>query len=219
MSAVDANIETAEQTALRSLAYYDARNVPDDKVRIIFQCTQSELEGARSQDFYKDCLQIETEVQQQKAAEVDDLWDDVEKQALGDLKDSLMVSSDPRLALAAAQAANKAGRRRTGGAAIGQERATIDANGPQLGTTRVIRLRTSFMERLTSDTGQEQLVERQMEVEASTRENINEEIDPRTMKDLLRNKIGVDPTDLAKKSHFGPDAMLDITVEDYMPEE
>lgn len=198
-----------EDAATSTLAYYDSRSVPDERIRRIFCCMQSDLDSVRATDLYKTERASLEQQQTDQATATDDCWDTLERTALGNLVETMDTISDERVLLGIAVQANKAGRRR-GGLSPKQQNAGMSDIPVQTaqGTTKVVRLRARFLERLTSADGSEQMMDRQVEIQTETASgDLDEVIDPRTMKALLRDKIGVDTENMHVRRHQGPDAI------------
>ena len=74
---------TEADHAVRMLAYYDVREVPDTQLMQIFNCGAADLAQVRQTEQYKSMLQVEQGHVTETNAAIDDGWDDVEKRALG----------------------------------------------------------------------------------------------------------------------------------------
>lgn len=199
------------------LAYYDARQVPDGKLVQIFRCTAEQLAEARTNEEYQEFLQSETAQIVNQNAELDDAWDSVEKKAVSSLNEIVDGLADPRTLLGIAVRANTA-QRRAGVMAKAQQRfgaPVIDATAGS-GGTRVVRMRTRFLERLQKPDGTDHLVERETEIVASDQGDLNEVISPGRMKSLMRNTLGVDPTDMAIVQRHGADAEITLNFDDLL---
>ena len=185
---------TPEQQVAQLLAYYDARRVPAQKLRKIFNCPEEALNNARATDDYKSFAAAEEARIEEQARNSDELWNDLEARALGDLSDAMDSIADPKTLLGIAVQANKANRRANG---FGQQKldaraAIIDVNA-QAGPTRVVRLRTRFAEMLMDDESTGRLMRRETEVTAEFSGAAVDHMDPATVKALMRNSLGVEP--------------------------
>jgi len=195
-----------------TLAYYDARGVPDAKLVQIFRCSVEHLSEARQTEVYHEFLSAEIAQITNREAELDDCWDSLERQAVGALVDAVDTISDPRTLLGIAVKANVA-TRRAGNLAKAQQRhgpAVIDVNA-QTGGTRVVRMRTRFLEALQDANGSRRLVERETEIVANDTGSLNEVISPQQMKGIMQRSLGVDTSDMVVRHRHGPD--VDITLD------
>lgn len=200
-------VEVADEIdpAVATLAYYDSREVPDSQIRRIFSCMQSNLDEVRLTEPYLNELAVLVEKQVAQSADIDDSWDALEQASLGGLMESMDSISDDRMLLGIAVQANKAGRRRGGNSAQHKGTNEIPVQAAA-GVTKVVRLRASFLERLRSEDGSNQMLERQATIEATVQGDLDEVIDPRTMKKLLKDELGVDTEAMHVRNHQGPDA-------------
>ena len=205
-------ILTDEQKAMQQLAYYDARGVDENQLRRIFRCTSADLEEVRKDQFYLDVLSAETVANADRAADIDDRWDTLEQQALVNLTEMMPSMMDPRTLLSAAVRANQAGRRRAGQKAPGSGSATINVDA-LTSDTKVVRIRSRFLQRLTSEGGMEQIVEREATIQADGGGDMTEAMTPREVKALLENSLGVDTDNLRAKRHQGPDEIPGIEID------
>lgn len=217
-------ILTDEQKALQELAYYDARCVAEGELRRLFSCSDADLAEARGQEFYKSCLAAETKAQHDVATGLDDSWNSLEQSALSSLHEAMPAIADPRMLLGMAVQANKAGRR-TGAAgnaaaqrAAGGRAPVIDVQQLTQGSA-VVRLRTRFLERLQKDGEVERMVEREAEVRINS-SDMHESMNPKEVKSLLRNHLGVNPDNLSVRRHQGADQMPGLELDfGHVPDE
>ena len=214
----------AEEQAVMMLAYYDVREVPDVQLTRIFNCTAAALQEVRKTDGYAAFLQTaQTEIVERETT-IDDSWDDLERKALGSLQESIEATADPRVLLAAAKVANSANRRGGTLAKIQQKRGTSVINvDAQTGPTKIVRLRSKFLEVMQSDTGVQRMVEREITITTQTSGSaaagisgspdgtvahggdMNEDLKPSEVKHLLQTSLGVDPAKIRIGKRFGPD--------------
>ena len=212
---------TEADHAVRMLAYYDVREVPDTQLMQIFNCGAADLAQVRQTDQYKSMLQVEQGHVTETNAAIDDGWDDVEKRALGGLVDALDSIADPRMLLAMAKTANQASRRsgllakrQTKGGAI------IDT-AALAGETRVVRLKSRFVEMMQSQTGVARMVEREVTITSTTGHSsglgnnkpdglgsLDEALKPSEVKHLLRTALEVNPDEVIVSNRFGPEIDL-----------
>lgn len=211
----------AEEQAVMMLAYYDVREVPDVQLTRIFSCTAAALTEVRKTEGYAAFLQTaQTEIVERETT-IDDSWDDLERKALGSLQESIEATADPRVLLAAAKVANSANRRGGTLAKIQQKRGSSVINvDAQTGPTKIVRLRSKFLEVMQSDTGVQRMVEREVTITTQTSGSaaagisgshgspggdMNEDLKPSEVKHLLQTSLGVDPAKIRIGKRFGPD--------------
>lgn len=208
---------TPEQQAAQLLAYYDARGVSGPKLRKIFRCSDEALANARLSEDYQEFAAAEEARLADEAKEVDDLWDSLERKALGDLKDAMDHIADPKMLLGAAVQANKAQRRANSfGAQKSAQQGSAVINADQLaGPTKVVRLRTKFAEMLSSPDGTKRLVEREAEITAEQGGKVDEAIDPAEVKKLLNGALGIDTQNMRVARTMGPDEAFEGTFVDF----
>lgn len=211
-----AEILTEEQRAMRLLAYYDARSVAESDLRKVFNCTSAALEEVRKEDFYLAALAAEKQAALDVATTLDDQWDNLETRALGELSDLVAATADPRMLLGMAVQANKAARRAGAtqprhASAARHGNTTIDVDA-LTDSTRVVRLRTRFLERLSQDGSVERMLEREAELRTSTA-SMQEDLSPSEVKALLRASLGVDTDNLRVKRHGGADALPGVEID------
>lgn len=189
------------------LAYYDARAVSDERLCKIFMCQPSDLMEARGSEAYKAALAGQIAGQVSQATELDDTWNTVEQNSLQSLQECLPAMNDPRMLLAIAVQANKAGRRN--GKLTPQASTPPEIHVPaEGGQSKVVRLRARFVEALSDPHGAQRILDRQIEIQMGDTGDLKEDLTPGEVKTILRNSIGVDPDQLAIRTHMGPDQML-----------
>ena len=198
-----------EEQATMMLAYYDVREVSDIQLSRIFNCTVGALAEVRKTDQYGNHLQsFQAEIVERETT-LDDGWDDLERKALGSLQETVEAVGDPRMLLAMAKTANIAQRRGGTMSKIQQRKGSsvIDVD-KQAGPTKIVRLRTKFLEIMQSDTGAQRMVEREVEITKTVVGNssdVNEDLKPSEVKHLLQHSLGVDASAVRVSNRFGPD--------------
>lgn len=200
-----------EQKAMQQLAYYDARGVREEELRRIFNCTSSQLQSVRGDDFYKEVLAAEATSLTEQETSIDDAWNNLEASALGGLQDIVSSTNDPRALLSMAVNANKAGRRRLGGKSAGAG-ATINVD-ELTANTKVVRLRSRFLERLRQDGSVDRMIEREAEIRDTSSGDMREDMNPREVRDLLQSSLGVDTDNLRVRRHQGPDQLPGLEID------
>ncbi len=218
---------TEADHAVRMLAYYDVREVPDAQLMQIFNCAAADLAQVRHTEQYREMVQVEQGHIVQTNTAIDDGWDDVEKRALGGLVDSLDSIADPRMLLAMAKSANQASRR---GGILAKQQAKSGAiidTAALAGETRVVRLKSRFVEMMQSETGVARMVEREITVTSSSgggsgpnarRDHIgslDEALKPSEVKHLLKSALNVDPNEIVVSNRFGPETGVDLSFIDF----
>lgn len=203
MAKFEQDIGPAEPASvLKMLAYYDVRGVSNEKLKVIFRCTVADLDNARLSEEYQDSLSAEEAQFQSARAELDDNWDHLERKTLGALIDSVDTSSDPRFLLGAAVQANKAARRNKNSAST-PEKSIIDVTPASGARVTVVRLRSSFLQVMQDEKGARAIARREAEIVTSNTENLREDMTPREVQALLRDSLGIDPTDVTEINRSG----------------
>lgn len=205
-----AAIKTDEQKAIEQLAGYDARGVQERELRRIFNCTSVQLSSVRESDYYKETLAVITDQLTAQETSIDDAWNNLEASALTGLQDVMETTADPRVLLSAAVSANKATRRR--GAMRNAQGSVIDVD-KLVDSTKVVRLRSRFLEQLSQEGNIERMIEREVEIRASSRESLREDMSPKEVRDLLESSLGVDTANLRIKRHQGADQLPGIELD------
>lgn len=232
----------AEEQAVMMLAYYDVREVSDVQLTRIFNCTAGALTEVRKSDMYAVHLQTAQSEIIEREAGLDDSWDDLERRALGSLQESIEATADPRVLLAAAKVANAASRRGGTLSKLQQKKGSSVINvDAQTGPTKIVRLRSKFLEVMQSDSGVQRMVEREVTITAMTNGSaaagkpqrpgtssdmpqrteadgttsgigdMNEDLKPSEVKHLLKTSLGIDPSKIRIGTRFGPD--VDVVAE------
>lgn len=197
-----------ETQAMMLMAYYDARKVSASKLRQIFRCTDEDLNNVRLDERYQAFIQAEELRLEEQARDIDEKWNNIEQLALGGLSEAVESIADPRTLLGIAIQANKAQRRAgplSGPTRGAHHQNTIDPEA-LAGPSRVVRLRTRFIEQLQRKDGTSQLIEREIEV-TDTRD-IDDAMNPAQVKSLLKTALGVDTTDMKMVYRSGPDSLV-----------
>lgn len=206
-------ILTEEQRAIQQLAYYDARGVREEDLRRIFNCTSAQLGEVRKEAYYREILAVETNALTERETSLDDSWDVLEGKALGALNETIDSIGDPRLMLAAAKHANSAARRRLGGRSPGNAGSAVINVDELTSNSKVVRLRTRFLERIQTDGQIDRMVERETEVRTQNSGDMREDMSPTEVRDLLESALGVDTANLRAKRHQGPDLLPGIEID------
>ncbi len=206
---------TEADHAVRMLAYYDVREVPDTQLMQIFNCGAADLAQVRQSEQYKEMLAVEQGHVVETNTAIDDGWDDVEKRALGGMVDALDSIADPRMLLAMAKTANTATRR---GGILAKRQVkggSIIDTAALAGETRVVRLKSRFVEMMQSETGVARMIEREVTVTSTSGAgpnakhdrlgSLDEALKPSEVKHLLRTALEVDPNEIVVSNRFGPE--------------
>lgn len=189
-------------SVMELLAYYDVRGVGDQKLLSIFRCSMEDLAGARKSEEYTEAHSKEIAKFEATRATLDDTWDEAERRALGNLVDSLDHTSDPRMLLNVAMAANKASRRNVAAMPENQRR-IIDVTPPPGATTTVVQLRSRFLAVLQDDAKVRQAVAREVHISVTNHSNVHEDMTPREVQALMKGALGIDPQDMVEIGRAG----------------
>jgi hypothetical protein len=199
-------ILTEDQQSMKLLAYYDARRVPDTKLVAIFRTTAADLTEVRQDEEYKQFLADELGALEAQAAETDDSWDALERQAVSDLRATMDSLADPRMLLGIAVQANKATRKNAvqrGLAQPGVKNGQPVDVGALTGPSKVIRIRTNIMQKLTQANGASMMVERQVEVTQQANGTVDEALSPSDVKELLQSALNINTGQMRILNRFG----------------
>lgn len=202
--------EIDHENPVVQLARYDTQNVADQTLAKLFQCSLQDLAEVRASADYKEAHAAFIKHEVDGRQERNEAWDNVESIALGGLQETLGMTTDPRMLLAAAKTANQATR------AQAAPEPVIDMGAREATRTTVIRLRSSFTAALQEPNGTRTIVQREEVTQLEQSVGSDRIPSAKSVETLMEKSLGVKVSEgMPRDARTDPADLLDLSPEDY----